>query len=156
MQRAEGLHTLQGVSVALPSSSILAQTKASQRPCAWGPVLHRMVSPHPLPGSQHVFYGNQSEMSSRGLPKGVGERSQGHTGRRHHASGQSFPGAWQPEDKGGGSIAQSRVQCKPPPLLCALEQSLNLSEPQLPHSSIVDGSRPLGNVTFSAPSRGRS
>lgn len=68
MQRAEGPHTLHGVSVALPSSSIPAQTKASQRPCAWGPVLHGTVSPHPLPGSQHVFYGNQSEMSSRGLP----------------------------------------------------------------------------------------
>lgn len=67
MQEAEG--TLQGVSVALPSSASLPKLGIS------GPVPEVLCStgwsPHPLPGSQHVFYGNQSEMSSRGLQKGL-------------------------------------------------------------------------------------
>lgn len=156
MQRGEGLPAPSaGESSALPISSILAQAKASQRPCAWGLVLHGTVSPHPLPGSRHVFCRNQSEMSSRALPKGDGGISRGHTGCGRHTSRQSFLGTWQPEDK-VGSRAQSRVQRKPPHCCAPLRKSLNLSEPQLPHSSIIDGSRHLGNITFSAPTKGRN
>ena len=68
-----------------------------------------------------MFYGNHSEMSSRALWKRAGERPQGHTGHRRHTSGQSFLGTWQPEDKGGGTMAESGpVQASP--LLCTLEQ----------------------------------
>ena len=94
-------HPPPGESPALPTSSILAQTKASQRPCAWGLVLRGTVSPHPLPGSRHVFCGNQSEMSSRALPKGDGGISRGHTGGGRHTSRQSFLGTWQPEERWG-------------------------------------------------------